>query len=99
MQSGTDALVSWLYMQGEVAVTVTYKVREAIPLVPTEQQACHVEGDGIAKKKAMARQAVRKATLRRGKVATQLIWAVVEEAWVCQWCRRHRVPCCWILTL
>lgn len=34
-----------------------------------------------------------------GKVGAQLIWAVVEEAWGCQWYRRHRVPCCWILTL
>ena len=44
-------LMRWLvdvYMQSEVAVT--YKVRDGIPLVPTEQLACHVEGDDIAKR-------------------------------------------------
>lgn len=87
----------WLvdvYMQSEVAVT--YKVRDGIPVVPTEQLACHVEGDDIAKREREKRNGEtsgQRQTLRR-EVATQLIWAVVEEAWVCQWCRRHHVPCC-----
>ena len=66
----------WLvdvYMQSEVAVT--YKVRDGIPLVPTEQLACHVEGDDIAKrerKNAMARQAVKGNAPSRSSDATYL---------------------------
>jgi hypothetical protein len=41
-------------------MTGTYKAREVIALVPTEHSAAHLEKDGIAKKQAMARQAMKK---------------------------------------
>ena len=54
----SDALLVDVYMQGELAVT--YKVRDAIPLVLTEQPACHEKAGALRWKKAMARQALGK---------------------------------------
>lgn len=71
MQSGTDALVSW-HVHAGCYVAVTYKVWDVIPLVPTEQQACHFEDDGIAMEKGNGKASDKKATLRR-EVVTQLI--------------------------
>ena len=43
--SWSDALLVDVYMQGELAVT--YKVRDAIPLVLTEQPACHEKAGAL----------------------------------------------------